>query len=203
MDRFVLRVALPDRPGALGLVASRVGAVRGEIVGIEILERVDGRALDEVVVDLPDSSLLELLVAEVTAVDGVDVDDLRRVAPDRPTTRLGALEAAAALAEAISVEALVERLVAFVGLAFEADASVAAVVPAPTGPGDDGSVRVPLASADRQLVLRRHERRFTGGELAQLAALGRIAGSRWRELTGGAASGGRNASGFGVDRAAP
>ena len=36
---FVLRVWLPDRPGALGQVASRIGAVRGDVVGIDILEQ--------------------------------------------------------------------------------------------------------------------------------------------------------------------
>ena len=53
METVVVRLWLPDRPGALGQVASRIGAVRGEIVGIEILERGAGRAIDELVVDLP------------------------------------------------------------------------------------------------------------------------------------------------------
>ncbi|MEY4175069.1 MAG: hypothetical protein RI900_2234, partial [Actinomycetota bacterium] len=44
MQTFVVRVWLPDRPGALGQVASRVGAVRGDVVGIEILERGGGSA---------------------------------------------------------------------------------------------------------------------------------------------------------------
>ena len=33
VHRFVVRVWLPDRPGALGQVASRIGAVRGDVVG--------------------------------------------------------------------------------------------------------------------------------------------------------------------------
>jgi len=39
MDTFVVRLWLPDRPGALGQVASRIGAVHGDVVGIKILER--------------------------------------------------------------------------------------------------------------------------------------------------------------------
>ena len=35
METYVVRMWLPDRPGALGQVASRIGAVRGEIVGID------------------------------------------------------------------------------------------------------------------------------------------------------------------------
>jgi len=32
---FLLRVELPDRPGALGAVASRIGAVRGDLVAVD------------------------------------------------------------------------------------------------------------------------------------------------------------------------
>ena len=32
METFVIRMWLPDRPGALGQVASRIGAVRGEVI---------------------------------------------------------------------------------------------------------------------------------------------------------------------------
>ena len=41
-------------PRCAGQVASRIGAVRGDVVGIDILERGGGRAIDELVVDLPD-----------------------------------------------------------------------------------------------------------------------------------------------------
>jgi len=47
MAGYVVRIALPDRPGALGLVASRIGAVGGDIVAINILEREEGQAVDE------------------------------------------------------------------------------------------------------------------------------------------------------------
>ena len=47
----MVRVWLPDRPGALGAVASRIGAVRGDVIGIDILERGGGRAVDELTVD--------------------------------------------------------------------------------------------------------------------------------------------------------
>src|ERR671911_548863 len=42
----LVRVWLPDRPGALGLVASRIGAVRGDIVGVDVLERGTDVAVD-------------------------------------------------------------------------------------------------------------------------------------------------------------
>lgn len=74
---YLLRVWLPDRPGALGAVASRIGAVGGDIVGIEILNREEGRAADEFLVELASSDLIDLLLAEVAEVDGVDVEHTR------------------------------------------------------------------------------------------------------------------------------
>src|SRR5580704_16134040 len=104
MAKFVVRVWLPDRPGALGAVASRIGAVRGDLTGIEILERGAGRAIDELVVDLPDADLLGLLVAEMCEVEGVDVEDVRPADLNLRDPRLDALETAAVLVEQITVD---------------------------------------------------------------------------------------------------
>lgn len=76
MAGYVVRIALPDRPGALGLVASRIGAVGGDIVAINILEREDGRAVDEFVVEIG-QELIDLLQSEIHEVDGVSVLEIR------------------------------------------------------------------------------------------------------------------------------
>ncbi len=80
MTGYVVRISLPDRPGALGLVASRIGAVGGDIVAIHILERDDGNAVDEFVIDIGGKHLVELLRSEIHEVDGVEVLDIRPVA---------------------------------------------------------------------------------------------------------------------------
>src|SRR4029079_10460118 len=95
METYTVRVWLPDRPGALGAVASRIGAVRGEIVGLEILERGGGRAVDDLVVELPDGALVDLLVAEIAQVDGVDVEDVQPAIDNTHDPRLHALDTAA------------------------------------------------------------------------------------------------------------
>jgi ACT domain-containing protein len=77
MAGYVVRIALPDRPGALGLVASRIGAVGGDIVAINILERDGGRAVDEFVVEIRGQHLIELLQNEIHEVDGVSVLEIR------------------------------------------------------------------------------------------------------------------------------
>ena len=100
MIMVVVRVWLPDRPGALGQVASRIGAVRGDVLGIEILERGADRVVDELTVSLPSAELVPLLINEVDAVDGVSVEDVRSVEIDRVDPNLAALSAGAAMAEA-------------------------------------------------------------------------------------------------------
>ena len=94
-----VRVWLADRPGALGSVASRIGGVGGDVIGIEILERGAGRAIDDLVVALPDPTLTDLLVAEIQQVDGVDVEEVVIVTPDSVDPDIAALESVADLLE--------------------------------------------------------------------------------------------------------
>jgi hypothetical protein len=107
----VVRVWLPDRPGALGQVASRIGAVRGDVLAIEILEVGGGRVIDELVVALPDPELVDLMVAEVHAIDGVSVEHVRPTGGDHTESGLMALVLAAELAETDADE----RLAALIG----------------------------------------------------------------------------------------
>jgi len=79
--RYRLRIWLPDRPGALGLVASRIGAVGGDIEAVDILDRADGRAVDEFIVELPGEQLVELLRNEIHEVDGAAVEEISPADP--------------------------------------------------------------------------------------------------------------------------
>ncbi len=103
-----LRVWLPDRPGALGAVASRIGSVKGDVVGIEILEHGAGRAVDDLIVSLPDMDLVDLLVSEVSEVDGVDIEEVARADASAIDHDLAALAAAAAAVAVARAERLVE-----------------------------------------------------------------------------------------------
>ncbi len=212
MTTFVVRVWVPDRPGALGAVASRIGAVHGDLIGIDILERGAGRAIDELHVELPDEQLVPLLIAEVGQVDGVDVEDVRRAPHWLNDPRLDALETAAVLVEQQAVPALLDKLALRVGSDFQTDwASVVdpdAPVPivsvgtAPPGPwleafvagcrvsvrphsdlgGPDDVAWADLESASLFLVLGRRGRPFRARERRQLSAVARIANARWLEL---------------------
>ncbi len=50
---YLLRVVLPDRPGTLGAVASALGGEGADILSVDVVERHQGVAVDDLVVDLP------------------------------------------------------------------------------------------------------------------------------------------------------
>ena len=205
METFVVRVGVPDRPGALGQVASRIGAVRGDVVGIDILERGAGRAIDELVVELPDAGLVSLLVAEIGQVDGVDVEDVRRAPAEGADPRLDALEAAAVLVGAGSERELLSSLVTHAGRDFAAEwttvvdldeRALLASHGAPPPPGwlvafvsgsqssaavcsgecgPDDVAWASLGGSRLALILGRQGRPFRAKERHQLASLCRIA----------------------------
>ncbi|HET9077259.1 MAG TPA: hypothetical protein VFN68_10015 [Acidimicrobiales bacterium] len=212
MPLFTVRVWVPDRPGALGAVASRIGAVRGDLVGIDILERGAGRAIDELVVDLPSESLVELLISEIGEVDGVDVEDVRRASDALNDPRLDALETAATLVTQQAVQPLLASLARGSLRDFQCDwATVVeldgvdhavAVGPVPPGPwlraflagsravvaprpgeaAPDDVAWADLDAAGLVLILGRQGRPFRIRERRQLTALARIVDARWAEL---------------------
>jgi hypothetical protein len=210
---LLVRVWLPDRPGALGAVASRIGAVRGDLTGIDILERGAGRAIDELTVELEDVALVDLLVNEIRQVDGVDVEDVVVLDSAAPDPRVDALETAALLVEQDGVGALLGALVDRSGRDFSAS-WVAVAHPdenqarlgwgdVPSGGwlsafllgaraserlagGERGPDDLAWASLDGSglaLVLGRAGHPFRARERRQLAALARVARRRLAELT--------------------
>lgn len=97
MATFLLRVALPDRPGALGAVASRIGSLQADVIAVDILGRERGRAVDEFVVDLGDERHVSLLLDEIAEVDGVVVDEVRVLPVEVVDRRAAAFDAAVAI----------------------------------------------------------------------------------------------------------
>ena len=212
MERYVVRVWLPDRPGALGQVATRIGACRGDVVGIDILERGGGRAVDELVVDLPAGAPLDDLVRAICSVDDVDVEEVRPLVDAVHDPLLDALETAALLVGATRTDELTESLVwharrviggAWSALVRLSDGDVVASegpVPSPAWlvafvegsrssarvasgeAGPDDVVWAPLPATDLALVLGRDGTAYRARERHQVAALARIADTRLHEV---------------------
>ncbi len=70
---FLLRVELPDVPGSLGRVASAIGEAGGDIAAIEIVEKRDGTAIDDVLLDTATGTMPDSIVSACTRLDGVEV----------------------------------------------------------------------------------------------------------------------------------
>ena len=110
MTNYLIRVQLPDRPGALGAVASRIGSVGGDVVSIDILQRDNGVVVDELGVGLAGDHLLGLLRDEILEVDGVIIETLRAVDGPLPDRHAELLDIATELFVQTSPDALLDRL---------------------------------------------------------------------------------------------
>jgi hypothetical protein len=74
---YLLRLVLPDRPGALGAVATALGTVGADILSVDVIERSPGHATDDFVVELPPDRLADSLVSAAATVEGVHVESIR------------------------------------------------------------------------------------------------------------------------------
>lgn len=106
-----MRIWLPDAPGVLGAVAAEIGAVKGNVVGLEVLEREAGVAIDELVVEVPDEpGAVDAVCRGVRNVPGAGVEEvieLHTEAADREDT---VLSAAAGILQAASPTAAMDAL---------------------------------------------------------------------------------------------
>jgi len=81
----VVTLRVPDRPGALGAVASRIGGVGADITDVRVASRRDGIAEDVFHIDLPQREgvdIVGLLLAEIHQVDGVVAPSVSEPPPE-------------------------------------------------------------------------------------------------------------------------
>lgn len=88
----LVRISVPDRPGVLGDVATRVGAAGADIVQVQVLESESGRALDDLHLQVRDTAHLQRVQSQLGAIPGVQVLGVRD--EPAPTTGHGELELA-------------------------------------------------------------------------------------------------------------
>jgi hypothetical protein len=190
VSNYLIRVQLPDRPGALGAVASRIGSVGGDVVSIEILQRQDGVVVDELGVGLPSHDLVDLVRDEILEVDGVSIESVLSIEGPLPDRQRDLLVVTDELFEQDSAEKIVDHLVSWVrrslaatfAAVVDADGRVVAAdgptpegVSATAGGGESPTLAsAPLPSTGLVLVvgrgrpeLRQRERRW----VATLAGL--------------------------------
>jgi hypothetical protein len=72
MALFQLNVAIPDRPGSLGLLASAIGAAGGDIRALAVVKSENGKGYDDITVAIPGNDATDLLNV-LGAIGGVEV----------------------------------------------------------------------------------------------------------------------------------
>jgi len=206
VSAHVIRLWLPDRPGTLGRVAAAIGSVGADVTGIEILERGAGMAIDEVTIDVPDTTSVDDVVVALARVDGVAVEDVRRLDDERLDHGVMGLSVLADFIESSGdVDVLVSGLrrlleadwVAVVDRGRSAVLVASGEVPDPSWLvaflagtihlDDSGSEHTPsdviwahLAGTDLSFAAERRGRAFRAREREQVSAIGRAAGASIR-----------------------
>ena len=68
-----MRVLLPDRPGSLGAVATAMGHAQADIMAVEIVEKYEGYAIDDFMVELPTGVAADALITACESEPDVEV----------------------------------------------------------------------------------------------------------------------------------
>lgn len=145
--RYLLRVVIPDRPGALGAVASLLGEAGVDIVSLDVVDRADGVAVDDVRVETDLSG--DRLRGVFEQVPGVLVEALDEVgvpqADDTPT----GLAAAMAECDDDALQCLVDGLPRALGAAWatavcDSPTGLEVLAASATAPGVPAGLRLPF-----------------------------------------------------------
>jgi hypothetical protein len=105
------RIWLPDAPGILGAVAAEIGTADGNVIGLEVLERASGVAIDELVVELPDQpGAVDAVCKGIHTIAGAGVEEVRELSSTGPDREDTVLSAAAAILQAATPTASLNGL---------------------------------------------------------------------------------------------
>src|SRR5438067_6755961 len=77
VTQLQVRVQLPDRPGSLGRLAAAFGAAGADIVAVQVLERDQGIAVDDFVIECPASQPWRGMLQPLSALPDVRVLGVR------------------------------------------------------------------------------------------------------------------------------
>jgi hypothetical protein len=205
MPRYALEISLQDQPGALGMVASLIGAIGGDVIDVDVLEHGRGRARDEITVELSGPELADRLGEELSQLDGVEVEHLAPVGEYGHHLLVDALEVAGAMISEDSMPEMLEALVSGCAAAFGVSWAVvvsegrdrpvaaaggvppASVTRAGGGPlrfvGSDDVLALPIGDRGLTLVVGREGWPFRNRERRELTTLTHICATREAQLS--------------------
>lgn len=156
---FLLRVVLPDRPGSLGALATALGKAEADIVGVDVVEqRGDGKAVDDILVQLPAGKMADALVTACNSVEGAEVEFVRfyptRGGLQRDLQAVEAMTADPTHAEAVLVQLAVNVFHADWAVLIDAvDGGPRLVDRSPAAPEEIGDLTTPWLPLSRPIRL--------------------------------------------------
>jgi hypothetical protein len=71
---YLLRVSVPDRPGALGALASAIGEAGGDITAVDVVERGRSVAIDDVLVETADATSADAIRAKLNELPAIVIE---------------------------------------------------------------------------------------------------------------------------------
>jgi hypothetical protein len=71
---YLLRVSVPDRPGALGALASAIGEAGGDITAVDVVERGLSAAVDDVLVETTDAASADTILAKLNSLPAIVIE---------------------------------------------------------------------------------------------------------------------------------
>jgi hypothetical protein len=74
---YLLRIVLPDKPGSLGALATALGNAGADILGVDVVARSNGTAVDDLAVELPAGRPPDVLITAAESVPGIEVESVR------------------------------------------------------------------------------------------------------------------------------
>jgi ACT domain len=121
VTRIVVRIWLPDVPGVLGAVATTIGEHGGNVVGLEVLERDGGVAVDELLIELADPERIDAVCGALRLIEGVGVEEARPIAPGTEERGLQVMAVAVSILETANSDAALRSLMGHTGDLFDAE----------------------------------------------------------------------------------
>lgn len=74
---YLVRVQISDQPGSLGSLAVALGSINADIESLDVIERGEGYAIDDLVINLGEGSLPDNIITAAEQLHGVIVHNIR------------------------------------------------------------------------------------------------------------------------------
>jgi acetolactate synthase small subunit len=119
--RVAVRLVLADKPGMLATAAKLVADMGANVVGLEVLESDEGKAVDDLMIEIDNEQHLNELCQALRQMGDVDIEHVRILAADAEERGLQVLSAAVSILETTNSTASLATLLGLTKSLFGAE----------------------------------------------------------------------------------